>query len=395
MLGRPKKEQPVTIPLLDRIQARNDLAWAIAVGGISTVAFGALLYAAWHFAGTLFLIFAGILFGVFLNALTELAGKVVGGPHGLRLGLVCFLLTAMFVGIAVLGGSTIGQQATALSGTIKTQIVNVKTFLERQGVDTSFMELSLANAGGASAETQAPPQPRNLPSAGELASGGGAIVSQTLKLILGTIGAVGNFFIVMFLGLAFAAQPDVYRRGLERVAPLRYRPQASRIVNDTGEMLKRWLLAQLITMTAVFAVTATGLSMIGIPGAFILGIQAGLLAFIPTVGAILGGLIIVLAAIASGWFAMVCAFALFLGVHALESYILTPLIQRQAIDIPPATLFAMQILLGIVFGLWGLAMALPLMAIGKVVINHLRAEGPANEVVTTAPPIVLAATPES
>ncbi|KPF98549.1 transporter [Rhodopseudomonas sp. AAP120] len=393
----------MTIPVLDRIQARNDLAWAIAIGGISTVAFGALLYTSWHFAGTLFLIFAGILFGVFLNALTELLGKVVGGPHGARLSLVCFLLAAMFVGIAVLGGSTIAQQATALSGTIKTQIVNVKTFLERQGVDTSFMELNAATnaantaaAGSTAAEPQPAPQPRNLPSAGEIASGGGAIVSQTLKLILGTIGAVGNFFIVLFLGLAFAAQPDVYRRGLERVAPLRYRSQASAIVKDTGDMLKRWLLAQLITMTVVFAVTATGLSLIGIPGAFILGIQAGLLAFIPTVGAILGGLVIVLAAIASGWFAVLSAFLLFLGVHALESYILTPLIQRQAIDIPPATLFAMQILLGIVFGLWGLAMALPLMAIGKVVINHLRAEGPGGpEVVTTAPPIVLAPSPES
>lgn len=393
----------MTIPVLDRIQARNDLAWAIAIGGISTVAFGALLYTSWHFAGTLFLIFAGILFGVFLNALTELLGKVVGGPHGARLSLVCFLLAAMFVGIAVLGGSTIAQQATALSGTIKTQIVNVKTFLERQGVDTSFMELNAATnaantaaAGSTAAEPQPAPQPRNLPSAGEIASGGGAIVSQTLKLILGTIGAVGNFFIVLFLGLAFAAQPDVYRRGLERVAPLRYRSQASAIVKDTGEMLKRWLLAQLITMTVVFAVTATGLSLIGIPGAFILGIQAGLLAFIPTVGAILGGLVIVLAAIASGWLAVLSAFLLFLGVHALESYILTPLIQRQAIDIPPATLFAMQILLGIVFGLWGLAMALPLMAIGKVVINHLRAEGPGGpEAVTTAPPIVLAPSPES
>lgn len=198
----------------------------------------------------------------------------------------------------------------------------------------------------------------------------------------------------MFLGLAFAAQPSVYRNGLVRMVPRRYRAQADVIVTDTGEMLKRWLLAQLITMMAVFAVTATGLSLIGIPGAFILGIQAGLLAFIPTVGAILGGLIIVLAAIGSGWIAVVSAFVLFLGVHALESYILTPLIQRQAIDIPPATLFAMQILLGIVFGLWGLALALPLMAIGRVVLDHLRGEEPA-ELISPAGTAPLAITPET
>ncbi|PZA12521.1 AI-2E family transporter [Rhodopseudomonas palustris] len=386
----------MTAPLPDRVPSRTDLAGAIALGGIATVTFAALLYAAWHFAGTLFLIFAGVLFGVFLNALTELTGKLVGGPHGLRLALVCVILSGLFFGIAVLGGNTISQQAKALSGTIKTQIVNVKALLERNGVDTSFLELGGGNGAGAAHSETTPVQPRNLPSAGEIASGGGAIVSQTLKLILGTIGAVGNFFIVLFLGLAFAAQPGVYRNGLVRMVPRRHQQQAEVIVGDTSDMLKRWLLAQLITMIAVFAVTAIGLSLIGIPGAFILGIQAGLLAFIPTVGAILGGLVIVLAAIGSGWIAVLSAFVLFLGVHALESYILTPLIQRQAIDIPPATLFAMQILLGIVFGLWGLALALPLMAIGRVVIDHLRGEEPGETAAAAGPsPMALAVTPET
>jgi predicted PurR-regulated permease PerM len=127
-------------------------------------------------------------------------------------------------------------------------------------------------------------------------------------------------------------------------------------------------------MAAVFLVTWIGLEIIGIQSSFILGIQAGLLAFIPTIGALLGGLIVVLASLASGWVAAASAFVLFLGVHALESYVLTPIIQRQALDIPPATLFAFQILLGIVFGVWGLALALPLLAIGKVVIDFARAD---------------------
>lgn len=350
---------------------RNDLAWAIAVGGISTIVAAAGLVFVWYFAATLFLIFAGVLFGVFLCAITDLLGRAIGGGHGLRLALVCVVLIGLSGGVAVLGGSTIAQQATALSGTIKSQIVNTKAFLEEHGVDTSFIELGTASSA---VEPAAPASaaPHNLPSAGAIASGGGAIVSQTLKLILGTVNAVGNFFIVIFLGVCFAAQPAVYRNGLLRCVPMRHRAKAATIVDNTGDMLQRWLLAQMITMSAVFAVTATGLKIIGIPGAFILGIQAGLLAFIPTVGAIIGGLIIVLASIASGWVAVISAFVLFLAVHALESYILTPLIQRQAMDIPPATLFATQILLGIVFGLWGLALALPLMAIAKVVMDHVR-----------------------
>jgi predicted PurR-regulated permease PerM len=359
--------------------ARGDFAWSIAVGGIVMVLFAALLWFAWHFAATLFLIFAGMLLGVGLNAMTQLLGRIVRIPQPLRLMIVCLTLAVLLSGVLVLGGATIAQQATVLSNTIKSQLTTVKSFLEKNGVDTSYFDLGNAGAAEASSESSGTAaqqgtnkEQRNLPSASALASSGGAIVSQTFKVLLGTVSVVGNFFIVLFLGLAFAAQPSIYRDGLIFMAPVKYRTQTIAIVDRIGETLERWLLAQLLTMFAVFAVTWIGLELIGIPSSFILGIQAGLLAFIPTVGALIGGLIVVLASLATGWVAAVSAAILFLGVHALESYVLTPIIQRQALDIPPATLFAFQILLGVVFGIWGLALALPLMAIAKVMIDYFR-----------------------
>jgi predicted PurR-regulated permease PerM len=372
----------VTGPADNRLQARNDLAWAISVGGIGVVLFAALLAFTWQFAATLFLIFSGILLGLALNAMSNLLGRVVRLPHALRLTVVCLVVAGMLSGIVFLGGTTIAQQTTALSNTLKSQLVNVKGFLERNGIDTSFFDFgSLSPAEDAAPAPNA--TPHSLPSAGTIAAGGGAIFSESLKLIMGTASAVGNFFIVLFLGIAFATQPGVYREGLLFMAPARHRARATAIVDRIGETLERWLIAQIITMVAVFLVTWIGLSIIGIQSSFILGIQAGLLAFIPTVGAILGGLIVVLASLASGWVAALSAFILFLGVHALESYVLTPIIQRQALDIPPATLFAFQILLGVVFGIWGLALALPLMAIAKVMINHFKTED-APAAITTA-----------
>ncbi len=369
----------MSAPIETRVQTRSDLAWSIAVGGIGVVAFTAFLVFAWYYAATLFLVFAGILLGVALTAMTNLLRKVMGGPHALRLALVCVVLAGFLSGVVFLGGSTIARQAAVLSNTLKSQLVTVKTFLEQHGVDTSYLELGSVTATPAGATdtpaaAPAPGLPKNLPSAGALASGGGAIVSQTLKLLLGTVSAVGNFFIVLFLGLSFAAQPGVYRKGVLALSPRKHRASVTAVVDRISDTLERWLIAQMITMAAVFLVTWIGLTIIGIDSAFILGIQAGLLAFIPTVGALIGGLIIVLASLASGWVAAFSAFVLFLGVHALESYILTPIIQRQALDIPPATLFAFQILLGVVFGLWGLALALPLMAIVKVIITYLREE---------------------
>jgi predicted PurR-regulated permease PerM len=274
--------------------------------------------------------------------------------------------------VIFLGGATIATESAALSDTIKSQLVNVKAFLDKNGIDTSYFEFGSGQpeAGGATPGSSGP----RLPSPSALASSGGAIVSQTFKLLLGTVSAVGNFFIVLFLGLAFAAQPRIYRNGLLFMVPARHRDRATVIVDRIGDTLERWLIAQIITMFAVFAVTWIGLAIIGIPGAFILGIQAGLLAFIPTVGALIAGLIVVLASLASGWIAALSALLLFLGVHALESYVLTPIIQRQALDIPPATLFSFQILLGVVFGIWGLALALPLIAVVKVMIDYFKAD---------------------
>jgi predicted PurR-regulated permease PerM len=359
----------------DRLVARNDLAWAISVGGVGAVLFAALLLFTWYFAATLFLIFAGMLLGVALNAMTELLGRVVGLPHALRLTIVCLVLASLLSGVIFLGGSTIAQQATVLSNTIKSQLVSVKALLEKNGIDTNYFNLGNPGASGDSSVPAAPGSAtHNLPSAGTIASSGGAIVSQTLKLLLGTLSAVGNFFIVLFLGLTFAAQPGAYRKGLLYIVPARHRARATVIVDRIGETLERWLIAQIVTMAVVFLVTWIGLAIIGVQGSFILGIQAGLLTFIPTVGPLVAGLIVVLASLASGWVAAASALVLVLGVHALESYILTPILQRQALDIPPATLFAFQILLGVVFGIWGLALALPVMAIVKVMIDYFKAD---------------------
>ena len=274
----------MAVSVNERHQARNDLAWAISVGGIGVILFAALLLFAWNFAATLFLIFAGILLGVALNAMTGMLGHVVKLPHTLRLTIVCLVLAGFLSGVVFLGGATIAQQATVLSDTIKSQLISVKAFLERNGIDTGYFDLGNQAATSQASSTSATPGAAptyNLPSAGAIASSGGAIVSQTFKLLLGTVSAVGNFFIVLFLGLTFAAQPSVYRSGLLFIFPARHRARATVIVDRIGETLERWLIAQIVTMFAVFLVTWIGLSIIGIQSSFILGIQAGLLAFIP------------------------------------------------------------------------------------------------------------------
>lgn len=347
----------------------RSLATSIALGGCGIVAFAALLGLVWYSSATILLLFSGILFGIFLVALSDLLGRLIGGPHVLRLVLVCVFLTGLFSTVIVLGGATIAQQANALSVTIRSQIGTVKTFLEERGVDTSF--LTFGNAANGTDASHTTPNLQNLPSASAIASGTSAVFSQTWKFLAGLFEALGNIFIIILLGILLAAQPQLYRNGILRFVPKRRAERAVSLTDDLGEALRRWLIGQICTMSSIFIVTWIGLSIIGIPGALVLGFIAGFLSFIPNVGAVLAGVLIVLASLGSGFAAIAAAFGLYLLVQFLEGNVLTPLIQRHAIDIPPATLFGAQIFLGFVFGLWGLALALPMIAIIKVLMKHL------------------------
>ncbi|MBN8962839.1 MAG: AI-2E family transporter [Rhizobiales bacterium] len=367
----------MSLPADDPALPRTSLARSITTGGIGIVTFAAVLALAWYSATTLFMLFAGILFGVFLTAMADLLRRVIGGGQTLRLVIVCMLFTGLLSGVAVLGGATIAQQVTALSSTIRAQLGNAKDFLEKQGIDTSFLNLGTTKAAVDDATTPKPKEASaspsrgpKLPDASAIASGTGAIVSQTIKILAGVFEGVGNFFVVIFLGLLLAAQPKLYRDGILRFVPRQRLPEAAKLIDDISQTLRRWLLGQMATMTTLFLLTWIGLTLIGIPGALVLGFITGLLTFIPNVGAILAGCLIVLASLGSGWTAIISAFGLYLAVQFLEGNVLTPLIQRHAISIPPATLFAAQIFLGVLFGLWGLALALPLIAVIKVVLNH-------------------------
>src|SRR5262249_52960797 len=167
-----------------------ELAWAITTGGIGIVLFTALLVFTWYFAATLLLIFTGMLLGVGLNALTNALGRRFHLPHPIRLAIVCVALAVMLAGVAYLGGATTAEQPSVLSKTIKSQITNVRSFLENHGIDPSFFDINATSAANATSESAPAPSPAPhgpLPGAGALASSGGAIVSQTFKLLFGAI----------------------------------------------------------------------------------------------------------------------------------------------------------------------------------------------------------------
>ncbi|NEU10582.1 AI-2E family transporter [Methylobacterium sp. BTF04] len=365
--------------------------WSLAVSGIAVVAVVALMALAWMAASTLLLIFAGLLLGVFLDGLTRLLGQVLPGSRGLRLSLVSLLLAGLSLSLIAFGGATVVQQGRDLGQTVTSQAGSLRDRLKGYGIDIpAFNAPSPKEEGAPKPEDEAEAGSQKpggfaglasgaMKSPGSLLSEAGSVLGPAASVVIGLFGALGNVLVIVFLGLSVAADPGAYRDGAVRFVPPRHRERATALLDGMGETLRHWLFGQLITMTAIFVCTWAGLAFLGIGGALILGLQAGLLAFIPTIGPLIAGAVIILAALASGTTALLGAIGVYLVVQCLESYGLTPFIQKRALDIPPATIFAGQLVLGVLFGLWGIALALPLMAVIKVLLAQLYIEDTLHE----------------
>ena len=382
----------------------------LAAAGIAVVAFAAGLWLAWTAAATLLLIFSGILFAVFLDGLTRGLGHVLPAPRWLRLTLATLALAGLALGLTAFGGATLAREGRDLGTTVRQQSETVRTWLKDRGIEIDLLQGAPSGDGRESekADDQAGDTGGGRPgkeggqdggggdrgqkqgglaglasgalkSPGSLLSDAGSVLGPAASVVLGLFNALGNVLVIAFLGIAIAADPGGYRGGALRLVPPRHRDKGARVLDGAGETLRHWLFGQLLTMLVIFLLTWAGLAFLGIGGALILGLQAGLLAFVPTIGPMIAGGIIILSSLASGFNAALGAAGVYLAVQAVESYGLTPFIQRRALDIPAATIFAGQLLLGVLFGLWGVALALPLVAVIKVLLDELYIEDGAGE----------------
>jgi predicted PurR-regulated permease PerM len=184
-----------------------------------------------------------------------------------------------------------------------------------------------------------------------------------------TFGALGNSVVVLFLGLFLAISPDWYANGLIRLFPVHRRERAREVLEATGNALGSWLIAKLTTMTVIGVLTTLGLWLLGIDLALVLGVIAALLSFIPNIGPIASVIPAALIALVTGPEKALYVLLLYAAVQTAESYLLTPMLQQHMVDLPPALLLTMQVLLGVLAVILGVILAVPLTAAGMIMVK--------------------------
>jgi predicted PurR-regulated permease PerM len=198
-----------------------------------------------------------------------------------------------------------------------------------------------------------------------------AVLMQIGGAFSTAVGAIGSVLLILVIGFYIVLDPGKYAEHLVRLFPKTSRARVGQLLALQAKALRLWLLSRLISMVFVGVVTAVGLSLLGVPMAFALGLISGLLTFIPYLGP-------VLAAIPTGLVALLveprlALFALlfYVVVETVESNVVAPLAAKTVVHLPPAYTVIIQIAGGVVAGLPGVILATPLAVAALVAVQTL------------------------
>jgi predicted PurR-regulated permease PerM len=343
----PTRLEPPPPPPLD------DLSRRTVVVVLTTLLLLIVAYFVWRGGSVLLLAFAGVLFALFLSALSEgLTGRM-RLPYHASLTIVVLALLAVTIGLFWLLASRLSLQIGALSEKLPQSLRHVQQYLSQYPWGRLLLE-------------QVPTDAKVLPQLDTF--------SQLTGLISGVAGFVVAVIVIMFVGIFGAAEPEVYRDGLAHLVPPAYRKRLSDALDALAFNLRWWLVGQVFLMIVVGGTVAIGLWLIGVPEALTLGLMAGILELVPYIGPWIAAVpALLVALLVSPWHLMMTA-VIYLGLHIVEAYFLAPLVQRKAILLPPALGIVAQILLGDLFGVVGLFIAAPLTLTVIVLVKMLYIE---------------------
>ena len=332
------------------MDARQETFGLVVRSLLAAAGIAVLVLAAVRLRELLVLAFGAVVIGVLIRALADAIERrtPLGGKGAFYAAL---LLIALVIGaFAWLFGAQVAAQVSQLSETIPAMWQRIQEWLRTvpggEALLASVQGVALDGSGSRSF-------PRLL---GSLANG------------------ITGFLLVLFGAVFIAADPGLYRRGLAMLFPRSRRALADEALGESARAIKLWMLGQFIAMLAVGTLTTLGMWLVGVPAALALGLIMGFLEVIPFIGPIMGSIPILIMALSAGPDTALLALAVILVVQQAEGSLITPLVQKKVVSLPPAVTVFGVITGGLLFGPAGLLFAAPLLVVVFVLVKRLYVE---------------------
>lgn len=345
-------DQPIPAkPPVTSEKGIRDYVFRVAITFCVGTVFLLVIGMIWLAGQVLLVVFAGILLAVFLNGARNRLARWIPISRNLALAVVILLLLTILGTAGYFLAPKVAQQIGPLLNMLPTSLERLLTHLKQYEWLADLMD--------------------SLPPTGELIANVSGVLMHARFIFSGVLGVFANLVIIVFVGVYLAAQPQVYITGFLKMVPKRHRQRGRDVFEELGLTLELWLFGKMIAMTVVGVTAAIGLLLLDVPLAITLGVIAGLLDFIPYLGPVLAGIPAILLAFSASPTTALYVFFLFVVIQTAESYLLSPLVERKTVALPPALTVTMQLLFAVPFGLMGIALASPMTAVLFVVIAML------------------------
>ena len=197
------------------------------------------------------------------------------------------------------------------------------------------------------------------------------LFSTAQRFFSTSFGVLGNLYIILLLSIFFTANPSVYKNGILMLVPSSSKQLARTAMERISTALKGWLKGTMLSMVLISVLIATGLTIMNIPGALVLSLLTGMLKLIPNFGSMAAMVPGVLLALTVSTNTAITVALIYIISQTVVSNIVTPLIQKRMINLPPALTIISQVIMGTLSGALGIILAVPLLAILIILIDEL------------------------
>jgi predicted PurR-regulated permease PerM len=330
----------------NRKQAGEDTTYVRRA--LIVIALAALALLLWQLRTVLVLLFGAVVIGTVIRAVAEPFSKHLRLPDGVAVLVSVLVLVAILVGICWLMGRQIVVQTDALTQTLPRALDQLDRWVASYGLSHPFTTW-LA----------------------QLHQNGSTLVSRFGSWLSAASSAVANFLIVFFGGAFLASQPRFYRTGAIKLIPQAKRKLFSQAIDESERALRLWLKGELIAMIVIGVMTGAGLWLLGVQSWLVLGILAGFFEFIPFAGPILSAIPGILIALVQSPELALWTAVMYIFVQHAEAYLIQPIIQQYAVDVPAVVLLFSLLAFAVLFGPIGILFAAPMSVVTCVLVKRL------------------------
>ncbi|MGB7373151.1 AI-2E family transporter [Pontixanthobacter sp.] len=329
-----------------RFEAQRAFVWSSVIG---------LILLAIYISQSLLVLFGAMVFAAMIDGGARLIGRILPIGRPWRVLLILILTIGFFYWLATYAGTQISQEAAQLPSIVERQVTRALAWAQSQGfaIDPADIQGLATN----------------------LLSGVGTLT----RALGGIFGGLTTLLLITIIGIYLAMEPKLYERGVAWLIVRNRRDGFYETVSQMAFTMRRLMAGRLIGMVFEGIFTWALLAWYGVPMAALLGILTGLLAFIPNLGALIAGALMVLVGFSGGTEMGLYTIFVYFLVQTFDGYVIIPLIAKKTVDLAPAVVLTGQLIMGILFGILGLFLADPMLAMLKVALERRAARNQAED----------------